>query len=658
MVYYTEFIMKKGYDRRTLLKKGAWFLYFTSAFFAFSLKDVQAYIDPSIMTYMIQALAGAAIALGTLSGFFWQKIRKLFFSEDVRFQNMEPDQIEFLDPKDQKIRRIDHPVPVHSKSSAGIKDDVPAILLSIAFGFMLGIYFPLEIYFTNIHEFQYDVYSIFGWILLLGVIITGCLMLFYLLLHRISPKLFQIFLFLGVIILICFFIQGTFLSGNLPPSDGSPADWNAYGMENVKSIVLWLVVTVFCVLFWNWLKKPGILFLASASSVVISVILVISLVFSALGNNGFQHKTELCISHDGLDQMSENRNFVIFVVDAVDSRTFQDLMNTTDPDFADVFRDFTYYPDTLGAYGFTTLAIPQLLTGEWFECQDEFRSYFTEAMKTSPLLNRLKQEHYTGGIYDVQDVVFEDPEFFEYENIDHRPYGLGSPVKFMMDELRMDWFLCMPFPLKKLQPYALFNLQNEEAADYFYQWYDPWINSYFQNHSIQGTSDKKFRFIHIEGAHPPLRYDKDLNDVEDTDEASYENNVRACITTLNTYLSDLRSSGTYDSAAIVILADHGYADHVHSESRQNPLLLVKGIGESHDFAVSDVPVSYNDLPVLYQNLLDLKTGEEAMPSSKGKPRRFIQYEYDNLNLLTEMILENATADQSDALKATGKVFSR
>ena len=658
MVYYTESVMKKRYDRRTLLKKGAWFLYFTSAFFAFSLKDVQAYIDPSIMTYMIQALAGAAIALGTLSGFFWQKIRKLFFSEDVSFQNMEPDQIEFLDPKDQKIRRIDHPASVRSKSSAGIKDDVPALLLSIAFGFMLGIYFPLEIYFTNIHEFPYDIYSIFGWIVLLGVMICVCLVLFFLFLRRISLKLFQVFLFLGTVVLICFFIQGTFLSGNLPPTDGSEADWSAYGMENVKSIAMWLTVTALCTVFCSRLKKPGILFLSCASSVVISTILAVSLVFSALGNKGFQHKTQLCISHEGLNHMSLNRNFVIFVVDAVDSATFRDLINTTDPVFTEVFQNFTYYPDTLGAYGFTNLAIPQLLTGEWYECQKEFRAYYTEAMKNSALLKRLKEENYTGGIYDMQDVVFDDPEFYEYENIDHRPYGLGSVTKFMMDELRADWFLCMPFPLKRFQPYALFNLQNEEAADYFYQWYDPWINSYFMENPIELTQDSKFRFIHIEGAHLPLRYDRNLNNVENTPDATYENNVRACVTVLNTYLLALKEAGAYDNTAIVILADHGIADHVHSEGQQNPLLLVKGFQESHPFQVSDIPVTYDDLDQLYQNLLDQKTGEEAMPSAEGKARRFIRYEYNNIRHLTETVLENATADQSEALKETGTVFSR
>ena len=40
-----------------------------------------AYIDPSVMTYAIQAIAGTAIALGTFVSVYWRKIRKLFIKE-------------------------------------------------------------------------------------------------------------------------------------------------------------------------------------------------------------------------------------------------------------------------------------------------------------------------------------------------------------------------------------------------------------------------------------------------------------------------------------------------------------------------------------------------------------------------------------------------
>ena len=38
--------------------------------------NVKAYIDPSVATYMIQAIAGVVIAVGAVAGVYWRKTRK------------------------------------------------------------------------------------------------------------------------------------------------------------------------------------------------------------------------------------------------------------------------------------------------------------------------------------------------------------------------------------------------------------------------------------------------------------------------------------------------------------------------------------------------------------------------------------------------------
>lgn len=39
-------------------------------------RDVNAYIDPSVMTYMIQAIAGIVIALGAAVGLYFRRAKK------------------------------------------------------------------------------------------------------------------------------------------------------------------------------------------------------------------------------------------------------------------------------------------------------------------------------------------------------------------------------------------------------------------------------------------------------------------------------------------------------------------------------------------------------------------------------------------------------
>lgn len=39
-------------------------------------RDVNAYIDPSVMTYMIQAVAGIVIAIGAVAGIYFRRMKK------------------------------------------------------------------------------------------------------------------------------------------------------------------------------------------------------------------------------------------------------------------------------------------------------------------------------------------------------------------------------------------------------------------------------------------------------------------------------------------------------------------------------------------------------------------------------------------------------
>lgn len=59
-----------------------------------------AYIDPSAMTYIIQIIAGVAIAAGAAFGFYWRRIKR-FFSKKMK--SSEPDDIEYdLDDDDDE----------------------------------------------------------------------------------------------------------------------------------------------------------------------------------------------------------------------------------------------------------------------------------------------------------------------------------------------------------------------------------------------------------------------------------------------------------------------------------------------------------------------------------------------------------------------------
>ena len=63
--------------KKTLLNLGK-FAYFFGAFFVLMSGYAQAYIDPSAVTYVIQAVAGVVIAVGALITVFRHKIVAFF----------------------------------------------------------------------------------------------------------------------------------------------------------------------------------------------------------------------------------------------------------------------------------------------------------------------------------------------------------------------------------------------------------------------------------------------------------------------------------------------------------------------------------------------------------------------------------------------------
>lgn len=75
------------------------FMYFFSCFHALFTVPVYAYIDPSAVTYVIQAVAGVLIALGAAFTIFRHKIFA-FFKKNKKSGQVEESTIEFKDVDD------------------------------------------------------------------------------------------------------------------------------------------------------------------------------------------------------------------------------------------------------------------------------------------------------------------------------------------------------------------------------------------------------------------------------------------------------------------------------------------------------------------------------------------------------------------------------
>lgn len=174
---------------------------------------------------------------------------------------------------------------------------------------------------------------------------------------------------------------------------------------------------------------------------------------------------------------------------------------------------------------------------------------------------------------------------------------------------------------------------------------------------ISLTDQKCFRYIHINGGHAPFIYNENVEEIAPED-GTYEDNIKASLTITREYLDKLKESGVYDNSAIIVMADHGYGWGNYF-NQQNPIFFVKGVGEKHEFRISDAPVSYMDMQQVYERLMNGAGCEEIFDWKSGdqRERRYIFYEHSNEDHMIEY-MQPGRADDADAMYETGNVYDR
>ena len=633
-----------------------------------STKRIEAYVDPSVMTYAIQTIAGMAIALGTFIGLYWRKIKRflekkyhLDFSGDKveegndLYHGSDKEKSQYIEEKAffKKTSTSSHPISLKS-----------GILISIALSCLWMFYAPLQLYFTNIHEFRYDLYAILPTILLMFVVglIVGIIV--FLISKKIHEKVYLFGICVALILLIASFIQGNILLSDLPVLDGSSFEWNTHLVGNYSSLIVWFSIIVLIVyLFHKW-KKHLFLFFSNVCSITIIIICLISLFINGLLSNGFNMKRSAVVSKENLFTYSTNQNVIIFILDALDSQDFYEIMENERPEYKDFLKDFTYYPDTVCTYPFTKYSIPFILTGIWNENQEDFISFETKAMDESKLLKTLEEQSYDMGVYEA-DLVYDSDHIYRFSNVMEDRYKLNNIFEFARTNGRYVWFLYAPYPLKRIfaTPGMISVLQNRASgktgafSSANHEFYDD-----LHNKPIQTVDEKCFRFIHIDGAHVPFQYDEEVNQIPNT-EGSYNLSIKCSMTIARTYIDLLKEAGVYDNSAIIILSDHGYSDDANEDAilgRENPILLIKGIGEKHDsLIVSEQPISYDDLQVAYQRLIKGSESKELfdVKENEKRKRRFLAYDYSTDSHLYEYYQEGYASDET-TMVSTGVEYVR
>lgn len=548
------------------------------------------------------------------------------------------------------------------------RDWLPGVLMAAAISFLLFLYAPVDLYCSNIDEFWFDFDVLLRMAAMMFGISLVTLTLLYLLATWIHPYFYRIGLAVGLAVLLITYVQGNFLVGNLPVLDGTSISWEEYSTLRTESVILCIVVLTIVALLFLLLKKQLFGKACMYISACLSLMLLVTAITEVFGSDALEPKLKLQISTKNEFVMSGEQNFVIFMLDAADSREFSYLLEQN-PEYRDIFADFTYYENTVGAYSCTRYAVPYIMSGKWYECDTSFEEYMEDLYNTSPLIEELENRNYRIGLYEP-DLHAQNNDVLRFDNIFEAEFKVKSYFGMARQELKLVGYRYAPYWLKKycVLKQAAFDEQLE-AGEGSGEITASMENRVFLDHLNAGgitvdDTENSFKFIHLEGAHSPYVYDAEVNIIDES-QGTYAQNMEASVTLAERYLSALKKSGTYDNTAIIVMSDHGFnRDIDNADMGDNPfmrqcgLLLIKGVGEKHDtMQISEEPVSYEDLQEAYRRLLDGAWSDTVFDCREGdhRDRRYLWYAVTDEDYLVEYQQTGYASDLSTMIP-TGREF--
>ena len=536
-----------------------------------------------------------------------------------------------------------------SKFKAALKELLPAYIITFVFCYMLFVYEPILLYTTNQLDFWFDLALMAG-PMLLGfamfffagaIVMTSIFLINKAIVREKDPTVYRIITIALFFVFFTVYIQGNFLAGGLPALDGSEIDWDSFGNNDLITLGVCVLLLGAIIFFLVKFKVKLTFILTVIAAVGVFAIITISLIVEMISWNAFARKDGVIATSKDFDTVSEDKNFIILLNDAIGSTEFQKVLKY-DPEYKKVFEDFTYFPDTLGCYPCTRDTIPLVLSGGLNKNEMKFEDFSSQALNKSPFFKELTEKGYDIYLYEPELIWYGEKEFNINNSADYGNYRLPFRSYFR-EELKYIGYKYLPYCFKRYS--------NIESMDFNglvekYIWDDRTIYSIVKNTPILNKkAGRSFRMVHTEGAHIPFKYDKDLNFLDDDDDGTYEQKIEATITMLKAYIDRLKANGVYDDTVIIIMADHGNTDLNKSTDmlvRANPMFMVKGINEHHEFEVSDKPLSYLDLMDIYSELLDGKTAKEATDDIPDERERTFMW-YRNWRLEEHMVEYVVTA---------------
>ena len=635
--------------RATFLHAVFYLAVLTFAWWALLPATAQAYVDPSVMTYTIQALAAVVVALSAVLGVAFRRSRKVLFRMlkiDENADKIVEGAVHKVDAKgaqaaDAQMRETlaAEAIRIKERKEGTLK---PKGRIGVAFTvsfftvFTILVVAPLELVANSARDLSFNLNDVAGPVIIAGLVLTLILTVFLSLLRK---RLFNVASALVGAIGVASYVQAVFLNGGMPLADGHEVIWSNFTSQMIVSGLIWLAIIAAAVIF-SLLKarqlRTGLLVTATAL-IIVQVVGVTSLWGPSIAASMDAHPEhqQVIATREGLYNVSSKKNVVVFVLDTTDTAFVQKLYDEHPETFAPL-TGFTWYRNSVGSMIPTRYGIPSLLFGSRPQPGENFNDFVYNWAQSDQYLKDIQDAGYQAGLYTDQLNYSHYRDTAQKYSVNyHEPRGRGVDNQLdVLGALRILYktAFCrdMPWVFKPRFWYYTEDLNmrmrktvNMDEVDLSSQPYTEDDLKYYQELQHYGLSiddtgqNGSFRFIHLIGSHPPYILDRNVERTEDPSKQNVEEQTMGAYRIVAQYIAELKRLGVYENTSFIITADHGdwYLTNTDIQQPSAPVIMYKPAGQTAEEAaqpmqISDAPVWHYD--ILAQTLKDMGVDQQTL----------------------------------------------
>lgn len=483
-----------------------------------------------------------------------------------------------------------------------------SFLVCFLFAFMLLIFGPAELYFTNVSEFKF-VYGEFAW--RMALIALGGTFLISLILTFLPKKVCKVFLALVFGVSLASYLQVMFINRDLDLMGMNPDGYHVEIGRAVGNMLVWILIIGAVIALCLWKER-----IWKSTVLFVTVVLLgmqgtawISLMLSADDTAYHYEEGAWYLSGENQYTVSAEKNIIVFVLDYFSNQYLEPALEQY-PDLLECMKDFTYYSNTDCAYFGTYPSLAHILSGSEPEPQlsiNDWCKKIWQLDKAQGFYQALRDQNYVIDVYTpdkdvlcgINGVEVLQGTFSNLSN-DSRTfdvdYGLLIKTMTKMAGYRMFPYAVKPALYANIDEYTNILIpRNNRAFHENYAFY-----AGLKERGLSVDKDSNYYIVqHLQGTHAKTT----TADCE-YGETSTEETAKGCMVMVEEYLNQLKELGVYDDATIIVTSDHG------GPRDSQVIFFVKYAWESHEtMRISEAPISLTE----YQATIAQAAGIDYAP---------------------------------------------